>query len=310
MPVVQTKKDRIPITEDSSGAVRFNADGSVDMIQKNPETGDTIMKRGIDKSSWNAAQDLGSGSGQLTPNQINPNTGKVIDPKTAALANISRMLVRLKAPRQMQQSQSGQKDYQQIQQNNAAEQMTPTIADMEKSIEAKRSSQVEELLPLTTEAQKQGKGALSVLGVVADTARIGLLLTESSKALILSKDTKQVSDYKTIVSETSNLIDTQIDMVANGQLDESKVINSINEAVEANVILERNVKKRGMDNVVYWLRPEQGAALQAQINLNRQNLEEKRLKLIAAIQSRNAIQGQQQQILGDLADQTRRLQAA
>ena len=124
-------------------------------------------------------------------------------------------------------------------------------------------------------ADVRQSGNLFVMGI-----KKGFDVVDNFRTLLTGGDTLDVKQAKKTFTDTNTELGAQIEQVRQGA-DPTEAINAMQDMMNANVELQSLTKRKGLDNLRYWIRS--GAEIEAETLNNERQLERLRLELEAAI---------------------------
>lgn len=108
------------------------------------------------------------------------------------------------------------------------------------------------------------------------------------------KDTQNVKNAKTTIASSKTFLDSEIKKISTGEADAQAIQRIALEYEKALSTLESTNKRKGIDNLAYWL--TDGRDLETELIFYREDLEQMKLSLDAAILANRLAVAQQQQL--------------
>lgn len=309
----EKKKKQIipaPIGENSGKGIRFEQGGGQTITEKNPVTNELITTQ-LTREEAKAMR------GQQLGGARNFSELQNVTPRVQNLLRVEKILREL---RQRQTQGSAQAISPQVADEalRMQEQKTPSISSMEQQKRAKQDfgafglgigqralSATEEKNLIGTPQGKQIDSRRLALGLLGDLGDVVITGYDNARALVTGGDVVSVKDAKQAIKDVNDTLKEQLGLVETGQIEPEELLPLVNRAIEQNLILESKTKRVGLDNVRYWAR--EGAALEAEVERNRADLESMRNKIIEAAAKAKVANLQQDAILADLEVATGRL---
>lgn len=138
---------------------------------------------------------------------------------------------------------------------------------------------------------KEGALDVAVQESVLYGSRTTANIYDNLRATITGGETADIKGARASFTQAGAAIESDINLVRQGLLSPSEAMRNFELAVQAQVRLENAAKKKGLNNLRYWVRD--GKDLETDILINRQFLEKQRDQLLIAEQQ--AIVNAQQQ---------------